>query len=99
MAQKRSTSRSKNISLGAHGSCLGCAAFPDKQPVCKPTIPGRRPKPLEGPVHPGFKGKPLQPKKIVRPRAVVVKSDQNNDLYQPVKKKIVAKKRRVSKKK
>jgi len=66
--------------------CVGGSAFPDGKPVCKPVAFGRTPKPLEGPVHPGFKGKPKVAKKPANPGSVVVRSDQTNDLYKPLKK-------------
>ena len=70
---------------------LGGDSFPDGQPVCKPVTPGRCPKPLEGPVHPGFKGKPqtTKPKAAIKP--TLVRSSQTDDLYQPVRKSKVKK--------
>ncbi len=66
--------------------CVGGNAFPDGKPVCKPVAFGRTPKPLEGPVHPGFKGKPKVAKKPSNPGVVIARSDQTNDLYKPLKK-------------
>ena len=72
---------------GTSKGYVGGGSFPNEQPVCKPVVPGRRPKPLEGPVHPGFAGKPKQEKKSVPIRPVIQRSDQNDDLYKPIKKK------------
>ncbi len=66
---------------------VGNNAFPNEQPVCKPIVPGRRIKPLSGPVHPGFKGKPTPPPRYTPPANVIVRSDKNDDLYQRPKKK------------
>ena len=77
-----------NKSSGGFGQakCVGGNAFPEKKPVCKPVAFGRTPKPLEGPVHPGFKGKPKVAPKPVNPGAVLVRQNQTNDLYTPLKK-------------
>ena len=80
MAKKKSSSRSSQY--------IGQSTFIDGKPVCKPVVPGRRPKPLEGPVHPGFKGKPKKKVRKSVPRPTIVRSDQNNDLYKPAKKSI-----------
>lgn len=67
---------------------LGNAAFPNEQPVCKPIVSGRTIKPLEGPVHPGFKGKPKPATKIAPPSHLITRSSQNDDLYQRLPKKM-----------
>lgn len=75
------------FSQGNHAKHVGGNSYPEGKPVCKPVVPGRRPKPLEGPVHPGFAGKPKPPKKPTMPvGGVVVRADQNNDLYAPLSK-------------
>lgn len=68
---------------------LGNQAFPNGEPVCKPIVPGRRIKPLEGPVHPGFKGKPKPPPRVAPPAFVTARSSQTDDVYKPLKKKTI----------
>lgn len=85
-------------SFGPHspdGKHVGGQSFPDYEPVCKPVAPGRRPKGLSGPVHPGFP-KPDSPyaqktpaKFNKTPRVSggdIRVADQNNDLYKPPRK-------------
>jgi hypothetical protein len=76
----------KNPFGSPFGSYVGGSSFVNGRPVCKPIAPGRRIKPLEGPVHPGFAGKPKAPKPAMPAPYSVMRSTQNNDLYQHSKK-------------
>lgn len=76
---------------------LGESSFPDGKPVCQPCVPGRRPKPLSGPVHPGFpkpgseyaKKAAAPVKKTSTLGGRVERAAQNDDVYQPHKKSIL----------
>lgn len=73
---------------------VGGGSFPDGMPVCQPVKPGRRIKPLSGPVHPGFpkpnsayrKKSPPKMKETPVVGSHLKVSDQNFDLYKPVRK-------------
>jgi hypothetical protein len=66
-----------------NGHYVGDSSYPNGRPVCKPIAPSRRIKPLEGPVHPGFVGKPPKPKKPYVIPGFAVRSEQNDELYKP----------------
>lgn len=82
---------------------IGGNSFPDGVPVCEPCAPMRRPKPLSGPIHPGFPKadsryagkKPAKFKKshvisTTGPRT----SEQTYDVYKPTRKSMSTNKKR-----
>ncbi len=77
----------KNSDESPFPQYLGGNAFPEGFSASKPIAPGRHPKPLEGPVHPGFKGKPKPPQKPQPPSQAIGRSDKTDDVYHPPKKK------------
>ena len=100
MARK---SNPKNSSGSSGSRYIGENTFPGEKPVCRPTAPGRRVKPLSGPVHPGFpkagskhqsKDKPLKSTPQIGSRLQI--SEQTYDLYNTPRQSS-AKKRNINK--
>lgn len=67
-------------------SYIGNNAFPGGQPICKPSAPGRTPKKVGGPIHPGIANlktakAPTPMKPLSSFGFTIQRSDQNNDIY------------------
>jgi hypothetical protein len=85
IVRKKNTTKKNNASHTKNNH-VGGNAFPGGLPICKTTTPGRRPKQVGGPIHPGI----ANPKTAKAPKPMgsgpasfkIKRADQNNSLYQ-----------------